>query len=305
MINNATVLCTPQWINSICSLLGSMPYIDDTVIRKYPLGPQSALTLSNDQGNITVRARKQSGAILHATKRAAKPEHLEHLRIEDKINSTPNRSRESVTAQTKITAENIRGAVDYELIVPLDCALNLTTNRGNIMIEGTQAPVVARTVQGSVEAHHIKGSLTIAIEDSGNITLDHCTDNNRLSTHYGNIMVCDAHKNVIAQIYGKGNINVACAHMSPTNLIDLNTQSGSINLALPDKANASISGKTARGTLVCDHHITLNRRTTALNKSAWEQFRREVDGVIGKEGGKIALSSMRGNIKISKAQRTA
>jgi hypothetical protein len=47
-----------------------------------------------------------------------------------------------------------------------------------------------------------------------------------------------------------------------------------------------------------DHDITLKSYTTKLNKTAWAQFTKRVDGILGTGDAKIEIKSAKGNVKI-------
>ena len=95
-----------------------------------------------------------------------------------------------------------------------------------------------------------------------------------------------------------GKIEVSYKKLPSTSSVDLCSTSGNIILALPTDTNAEIYGQTTNGTITSEHEITLSPRTTKLNKTAWTEFTKHVDGTLGDKQASIALHSNKGNIKI-------
>jgi len=213
----------------------------------------------------------------------------------------------TATDHLAITTKHINpkliGLVEYELIVPasLDItlnisgtgdasiknihgALNVVTN-DNITISNSKKPVSARTLK--------KGTIHVA-NAVGPVDLH---------THQGNITGENIAHNFNAHSTS-GKVTVAYKKLPSTSAIDVNTTSGNITLALPTDTNAEIKGHTTHGTLMSDHVITLKPYATQLNSSAWNKFRKEVDGTIGSGEATIALHSIKGNVKITEVKTT-
>jgi len=116
-------------------------------------------------------------------------------------------------------------------------------------------------------------------------------------THNGNITGDNIAHNCDARSI-KGKINISYKKLPATGSINLKTTSGNIMLALPTDTNAQICGYTTYGTFISDHEITLKSYATKLNKTAWNRFKKEVDGTLGTGDATIIVQSTKGNVKI-------
>jgi hypothetical protein len=80
----------------------------------------------------------------------------------------------------------------------------------------------------------------------------------------------------------------------------LHTDKGAIELALPTTINATITSKTAQGISICDHYVTLKPYTTKINADTWTRLKKEFEGTMGSGEAEIKLTSLHGNISITK-----
>lgn len=250
------------------------------------------LILENIDGNVTVKSSwKEKKIVLKAIKHLKKEEDAQSVRISKQDNNG------NLLIRT-VYKEQVKGAaIDYELIVPVDIKLQLSTINGSIYLNETQNPIVALTEQGNIEVQKAKKALKATTKKTGSIIIGQTESNVYATTNYGSITIKDATKNVVAQA-NRGIITVACAELPATSTIQLHTKNGTINLALPASANATIEGNTRKGSVTSDHYLTIKSHTTKLNRQAWNRFKREVHGMLGSGEADIKLSADAGNIKI-------
>jgi hypothetical protein len=272
---------------------------EEVVDREYRVAPMCTLTISNRHGNINVHTEwKRNSVCVKAIKRAKKIEHLALFDVSEKHSADETHSHLSL-ASTCYDEDTV-GRIDYELIVPANITLRLNTDKGSIDIKEVNGPIIAHTIDGNIEIVNTTNNISATSERSGSISITQARGAVRATTHSGDIFITDARHNVVAQSAKRGNILVSCAHVPATATIQLDSASGTIELALPSHVNALINGKTERGTLTCDHMITLKPLSTKLDKTAWGKFKKEVDGIMGNGEATIKLSNARGNIKILK-----
>ena len=122
----------------------------------------------------------------------------------------------------------------------------------------------------------------------------------RTKTGSGNISILPARGDVVASSL-RGNIEVVCEDLLPTNTISVGSQSGHISVSLPKEINAYIDAQTEKGKLTSDHAITFVTKTTKLNSQAWADFKRTAEGYIGEDAEErtsVQLRSVKSNIKI-------
>ncbi len=268
--------------------------------KEYQLEKPGMLTITNTDGNITITTEwKRDTICLKATKRTAKNEHLEAISIKANREEHFNGNHLIITS---VHDNNVKGSIDYQLIVPAHIKLNLSTERGTIKVNDVKGPVAAKTLAGDIEIKNVAHLITAQTEESGSIVIEKAQDNIKAVTNKGNITINDATKSIIAHTQ-KGNIITACSTVPSNSKIKLNTEtSGAITLSVPSSVNATLQGKTARGRLTSAHYITMKPFTTKLDRHAFREFTKQVNGILGTGEADIQLISNSGNIKILETQ---
>lgn len=283
--------------NKITSFFTGHKY-DKSDQRELSASSVKSIAIDNINGPITIQTWKKKSIFLKTTKRTKKEEDLNNIKIV--VDSTQDNH---LAITTKHINPKIAGLVEYELIVPasLDIMLTIAGNgdafikdihgvinvvtNDNITITNTHKAVSARTLK--------KGTITIA-HAQGAVNVQSCQGN----------IIGENIANSFTAHSTSGRVSVAYKTLPSTSAIDVKTNSGNIMLALPTDTNAEIRGYTMYGTLISDHVITLKPYATQLNSSAWNKFKKEVDGTIGTGEATIALHSTSGNVKISEAKTT-
>lgn len=267
--------------------------------RELPTISINSISINNINGPITIKTGwKKNSIFLKTTKRTKKEEDLHHIKVVVDSSATDH-----LAITTKHINPKLIGLVEYELIVPaaLDITLNISgtgdasikdvhgainvVTNDNITISNSKKPVSARTLKkGTIQIANALGPVDV-------------------HTHQGNI-----NGDNIAHSFNahstSGKVTVVYKKLPSTGAVDLKTTSGNIILTLPTNTNAEIKGHTTHGTLMSDHIITLKPYATQLNSSAWNKFKKEVDGTIGSGEATIALHSIKGNLKIAEAKVT-
>jgi F0F1-type ATP synthase epsilon subunit len=264
---------------------------EQTVQKEFAINKQGILALKNKQGNITISEWDQATIQLKATKQCYKQEELENIKVETQA------SDRKVVITTK-HKEKCNGSVDYELIVPRTVKVDITTEKGSILINKVNAPVIATTEIGDITISDTKGAI-VASTQRGSININNTTGNIRATTVNGNITIDKASRNITAQTT-TGAIHTTCTSIPALDTIALSTKSGNITLTLPKKINAELQARTARGKVTSEHYITVKPQTVQLNKQTWARLKKEVDGTLGTGEATIRLHAQSGNIKILK-----
>ncbi|MDP3889040.1 MAG: hypothetical protein Q8Q25_00665 [bacterium] len=278
-------------LKKVSSFFGYEPY-EQVIQEKYELTPPGKLIVENTRGNIEITTEwKKNTIFLQATKKANRQEDLEHIQI------NTNQTKNEITITSNITNNTIKGSIDYQLIVPANSTLVLTTDNGSITVHNVQGVTNATTTQGNITVYNTSHALCACTKKNGSITINQACGPVYAVTKHGNITIQDAKNSVVATTE-KGCINTNCLELPTTSSIDLKTNYGTIALGLPSSTNATISGTTSRGTVTSDHYITIQPQTTKLNSHTWNRLKKEVVGMLGSGQASISLNSVYGNIKI-------
>ncbi|HRN77993.1 MAG TPA: DUF4097 family beta strand repeat-containing protein [Candidatus Dependentiae bacterium] len=269
---------------------------EEILEKAYDIEEGKKLRVENIDGNITIKTDPNQVTIaLRAIKRTAQAEQLEAITIVSEYNNN------NLVLKTEYTAEIVGAQVDYELSVPAQTKLHLITQKGKITIDEAYSPIVATTTQGDITVANTHDAVKLETKETGAVHIAHAAGNVYATTTNGAIIIDKAYKNVVAQAE-KGNILLNCMEVPAKSTIRLNTNAGTIQLALPTETNARLKGKTERGTLVSDHYITLNEQTTQLNRKAWTRFKKEVNGMLGSGEAQIEVHTANGNVKIKETK---
>jgi len=264
--------------------------------KEIPAHAIRSLSLANDHGSITIKTGPKKSLFLRTIKRA-KPIALNNLEV----------IVENINNHVAITSHNNnkkkKYCIDYELIVPAACdiALNLSGS-GDVFIKDVHG-ILDVVAHDNVTIINTKKLASVQTLKKGSISIVNAHGPIEAYTHKGAI----SGENIADSFYArstKGKITVTYKKLPSTGIIDLTTTSGNITLGLPIGTNAAMYGHTMYGTLMCDHEITLKSCTTKLNKLAWTQFTKQVDGILGTGDASIAINSTQGNVKIVETQVT-
>ena len=266
--------------------------IQDTIFEEYNPKQASLFTLQNKRGNITISTdNSQKTIFLKAIKKAYKPEDLSKLTFQQKTNG------QEFIIEITYDAATIDGSIDFEIIIPSQLALNVSTEEGSVTIKNTNAPARISTAKGTIEVINAHNSVDAITHEKGSITFHKPSGRIKAQTNSGNIFIHDAQSTVIADTH-YGSIEMYAKEVPSTSTINLTTISGSIMLHLPPDVNADLKAYTKHGMITSDHFITLKPQTTQLNRQAWKRLQKQINGIIGTGEAQIKLSSVRSDIKL-------
>ena len=276
----------------VSAFFGGYPY-EEVLQKEYKIEKQGTMIIKNIDGPITITTGwKKNTIFLKAIKKSNKPEQLPYIKVVDK-----QIAPDKLMIKTEYTQTKTKGFVEYELIVPTDIRLQISTNQGAIKIKEIQGPISATTVQGDIEIIKTNNVIHAQTTKTGSIVIDQAHGAISATAHHGDITIDHSYQSILATT-SKGHISAICNAVPSTSSIRLETNSGLITLALPTTTNASFRGKTVRGTITSNHYLTLKPCTTKLNTMAWSRFKKEVDGIFGTGEAEIKCRSNYGNIKI-------
>jgi len=225
---------------------------EEIVYKEEPFNKNGTLTLANDNGTITVKTWSSPKIAAEIIKIGSEKER-------DSVTITTALDKNNAQIKTINSHKHPKVLVHYNLIVPEQASLNITSKKGIIKIKNAQGPITAIAHQGSITITNAAQSIHAHASDT---------------------------------------INLSCLHISLNNSITLKTISGPIVLTMPVDTNAYVHAKTEYGTVTSDHFISLKPITSKLNHHAWTRFKREVQGTIGNGGASINLTSEYGAIKL-------
>ena len=282
-------------MSDISALLGSYVQNVEMPAKEYPFQSPGTLTINNIEGNLTIQEWKRDVVMVKALKHSTEQRFLDDMEVQE--NSAQRDGQTHLTFTTAYSGEKTKGAIDYTVYVPTKTSLRLRTGKGAINIQEITGKIVAHTTRGNIEVHNTTGTLLAQTEQNGNITAHNIQGDVKVVAHRGNIRVQGAKGNVIAST-DRGKIETNFDQLPDSSRVELHAAAGNVVLGLPTSTNARVQGKTERGVLTSNHFIALHQHTTQLNREAWKDYKRTVDGSIGAGKAEVRLSSVSGNISI-------
>ncbi|WP_150269890.1 DUF4097 family beta strand repeat-containing protein [Paenibacillus tepidiphilus] len=166
-------------------------------------------------------------------------------RLEAKL-TNGNIDLSKVTGTGPIELETVNGNVNVQQV---DGAVTLETNNGEISVSEAKGAVRASLVNGNIEAGRIGGALELEATN-GNLSVEEAASSIEAHTVTGNVEVESA------KVGGDWKVS---------------TTVGNVDLALPEKANVQVDGKTMFAKPKTDLPLTvsLNRISGKLGKGTY------------------------------------
>jgi len=257
------------------------------------------ISIHNIHGPISIKTGWEKETIcLKTIKKAKKQENLNNLTVT--INTT--QPHHLVVSSHDLNKKR-NDIIEYELIIPLNLAVQLKTKKGNIIINKINGPIKAMTDAGTITISNTKNTICAQTNKTGDIIIEKAQGSIQALSRHGNITINNPCNNITAHST-RGKLMVTCDTISPSSIFKLETITGNITLRTPTKTDAYITAKTTHGTVTSDHPITLKPYTTKLNSTAWNLFKKEIEGTLGSGGAQIAFKSTHGNVKIVETHTT-
>jgi DUF4097 and DUF4098 domain-containing protein YvlB len=227
-----------------------------------------------------------------------------------RVQATHNRGVEvqiqSTAAGVGIDAEGRRGValgVRFDITVPRDYGVAIDGVNITATVDGVHGNVAVENVEGAVTIRNVVGN--VAIESvSGSVLVQNVRGNVRATSTNQTVLITDARGNIEAEtvngsIVMRG-IDAKLVEASTINgiieyegsLLDegryyLGAHNGSITMAIPERANASLTVRTTNGRVVTDFPVPLSGMRD--NRASF---------TIGTGGARVELESHNGSIHL-------
>jgi hypothetical protein len=279
----------------ILSWFKTMPN-EQVLNNEYPIKTPGLLTIDNLDGSIAIKAGNQPKVFISAVKRAANEDDLDEITVD--IRHTND---STIHFTTKYDQKDVKGGVDYTLIIPAHMNLKLVNRDGSITVHGIIGTIEATTKNGDIELVNPKKRVDTRTKKTGNITIHQPGNVVHAHTTKGNIAIYDAQQSMNAATE-QGNIEVTYKHVPNNSHIYLESTVGDLILYIPEDTNAEVKARTEKGGIRCDHDIAIKPFTTQLNNKTWNKLKKEVHGNIGSGEAEIYARSKYGNIKIFRGE---
>ena len=296
---------------------------EESFEKRLDLDKNGKVHVKNISGDITVKGWSKDQVLVKARKIAQRKKDLDKVTID--ISKTDGTVRIITNYHDGGWFGSSNVSVYFELFVPEKASVEVETVSGNADAREIGGYLGITSVSGDLEvvsagngvrARSVSGDLRIvsagdrvrARSVSGEITLQTITGETDLKTVSGDITIRDIQGSVEAESVSggielkgvlkaenveaksvQGRIEYEGELEGRGNYI-INTHSGDVHMSLPENSHFELKAKTLSGKVACDFEIKLSGKTS--NK--------ETQGVVGKGGASLHLTSFSGDIKIEK-----
>lgn len=247
----------------------------DGVIEQYfTLSPRAELSVRGHTGEITVRGWSGPSARI----RASSDEDLE----ESDIQLAQMGNRLTVTSRYG-PAGMI--PIEYEIDVPTDCRVTVSTVDGDVHVERTGAGGQIETPAGDVELTDVVGEYAVKTA-SGDLNVENLSGYIAFQTASGDAEIERSHLTGFNFESANGDVSVETT-LSPQGDHRFRTVSGDLRLLLPATTRATIKLHTQSGEVECD-----------LPASVTRSSRRHWEATLNGGGAMVEMHSLSGDLSI-------
>jgi hypothetical protein len=258
------------------------------------LGAGATLVIRNPSGPITVRQATGNRVEISAVKRLRGRARASDIGFDVRETSDQVEicalfgDQESCRDRGPRSSDNVRGSVEFTVLLPPNARLRAATGNGAIAIERAGAEVSAATGNGEIKIGETTGRVD-ASTGNGDVQVAGANGPVNVSTGNGRVYVRTARGSVDAST-GNGDIDVSIKSLPIDTDMKFSSGSGGIHIGLPSEFNGRIDATTGNGTLRSEFDIAIVGRLDAHH----------VRGTIGSGGPLLRLVTGNGVIELQK-----
>ena len=260
---------------------------EDKIGRIYTLDRDGKVYLAVKSGNIVVNTWNRNETKIVAHQNAT----IDINHTEDNIRIIITRSESSycelfIPDKAYLRVETESGRVKAR---EMGGFVDIRTGSGDIEVVTAKNGVRCKTVSGDIHIENIIGNVDLKTT-SGRITIDGIKGSVKADTVSGKIEIeafSYAEEVEIESI--SGNIKLY-GELSPRGIYEFNSHSGNIEIGIPSDSNFELRVETFSGNIHCNFELKISGKID----------RKKLQGIVGKGGASLNLSSFSGNIYITK-----
>ena len=253
---------------------------------RFEVGSGSELSVSNVSGRTNVSAIDGSEIIVRYTKRGWGSKDPQNAQVE--VSQSGNR----VTIQTRMRGSGLlnfsrSAAVEYDISVPRDCAVNLQSVSADTTLEGTRGDTGIRTVSGDVNIRNVAGDISITTV-SGDVFGNGLVGTliGRTTSGDTTVRTSKLRRFSLNSVSGDFSIETSLPENETSNA---KTVSGDLTLLLPPSNGATVELRSVSGSVSCE-----------LPGEVIKAGRRHWQGRVNGGGAHVDMNSVSGDLVVRK-----
>ena len=275
--------------------------------KTYPLSPGGTVMVETFNGSIEIVGWEQNTVEVNATKYASTKAAADGITFDVAGSSSSVRVRVNRPPEAPWSRVGAR----FSIRVPHRTMLDLvSTSNGHVRIEDVEGKARLHTSNGPIRVIGFKGEME-GRTSNGTIEIENLDGNANLHTSNGSIRAEVAHGSFEAGT-SNGSINARLTDLPTNRPVTLESSNGHIDLTISGKETPDVRASTSNSSITLHLPSTSNARVRAhtshsnvsseFDELHGDNDRRnhELEGVIGRGGSSIELSTSNGSIKILK-----
>jgi len=240
------------WSKCVDTITTRLNNTTDIIVHKeFPKAKH--LELHNQSGTIVINSWKQDYIAIEVITSCPETSHKD-IKIDMEL------IHDTVQIHTIFTDEKIKGSVVFNILLPKNTEVTITTKQGDIIIKDLDNKL-------------------------------------NLETLHGDIKLVSPHAHLQAKTES-GNILIRTDSIESGKEFNLTSDKGNIEIYTTQEINSYVHASALQGKIISDLPITLDSITTTLNADAWKKFRQCVNGTIGHPASKLTMTAHNGSISI-------
>lgn len=261
--------------------------VKDKIEKTYTLNRDGKVYLEAKSGDIVVNSWDKNEIKIIAHKKAM----IDMHHTDDNIRMIIKRPKSFyfellIPDKAHLRVETVSGRVKVH---KMGGSLDIRTVSGDIEVLTAKNGVRCKTVSGDIHLEEIVGNADLKTT-SGKISVEGIKGSVKAETVSGNIKLeAFSHAEEVEMESISGNIRLR-GELSPGGIYEINSHSGNVEMSIPSDSNFELRVETFSGDMQCDFDLKISGKTD----------RKKLQGVVGKGGASLILSSFSGNIRITK-----
>lgn len=260
---------------------------DTAIEEQFAVGEECALSVGNISGRIAIHAGDAGVIVVRAVKRG-RDSAIENTLIET------SQEGDRVRVRTRSASDGVFGftrgvcSVDYDITVPLGCAVEAKAVSADIFVAGTGGSLRLDTVSGDAEIDDVRESCALRTV-SGDVTAQRVTAPLTIHTTSGDVSVRASSVPSLNAHTVSGDLTIE-SPLAMEEQYFVKTVSGDLTLIVPGDTGATIDMRTVSGRVESAFPASV---VNVVNPG-----RRTWQGVINGGGAHVEMRSVSGNLRI-------
>jgi DUF4097 and DUF4098 domain-containing protein YvlB len=230
-------------------LIVALPASADQWEKTFTVGTQPALTVSTDDGNVSIEPWDKKSIAVRVTTaswRIGSDVKIEERQVGDHVEVRVHR-----TPRWGIDINFGGSALKVEVSVPRRTDLNVETGDGNIGVRAVEGRIGLHTGDGRIDADRLRGELSLSSGD-GSISASDLDGTLRVHTGDGRVSI-GGRFDAVDLSSGDGSVSVEARHGSRIgDGWSVKTGDGSVDLRIPSDLDATLDANTGDGGIRLD-----------------------------------------------------